>query len=89
MKNPEELKGNINKLAKEAGKGYLLEVDVSYPYDLHNLHNDLTFMCKRRKINGVQKLVLNLYNKKKYIIYISALDHVLKHKFALDKQGQI
>ena len=56
VENPEELKGNISKLDKKAGKGYLLEVNVSYPNILHNLHNDLQFMCKRRNINGVQKL---------------------------------
>ena len=33
MENPNELEDNIEKLAKEAGKGYLLEVDVSYPDD--------------------------------------------------------
>ena len=57
VKNPDKLEGNISELAKEAGKGYLLEVDESYPNDLHNLHNDLPFMCEKRKINGVQKLV--------------------------------
>ena len=31
VENPDKLKGNVKKLAKEAGKGYLLEVDISYP----------------------------------------------------------
>ena len=57
VENPNELKGHISKLAKESGKGNLLEVDISYLNDLHNLHNDLQFMCKKMKINGVQKLV--------------------------------
>ena len=56
--------------AKEPGKGYLLEVDVSYPDDLHDLHNNLLFMCEKRKINGVQKQVPNLYDEKKYVIHI-------------------
>ena len=29
----------------EVGKGYLLEADMSYPDDLHNLHNNLPFIC--------------------------------------------
>ena len=37
-------------------KGYLLEVDVSYPKDLHNSLNDLPFMCERMKINGIEKI---------------------------------
>ena len=85
VENPEELKGNISKLAKEAGKGYILDVDVSYPDILHDLHNNLTFMCEKRKINGVQKLVPNLYDKKKYIIHIAALNQALKHGLVLDK----
>ena len=48
--------------------GYLLEVDVSYPKELHDLHNDLPFMCTKMKMNGVEKLIPNLYYKRKYII---------------------
>ena len=40
-------------------KGYLLEADVSYRKELHDLHNDLPFMCERMKINGVEKLTPN------------------------------
>ena len=36
----------ISKLAAHTDKGYLLEVDVSYPRELHNSHNDLPFMCE-------------------------------------------
>ena len=54
--NPNE----IPELATQTDKGYLLEVDVSYPRELHNPHNDLPFMCERIEINGVEKLVPNL-----------------------------
>ena len=46
------------------------EVDVSYPKELHNPHNDLPFMCERMEINGVEKLVPNLRDKKNYVIHI-------------------
>ena len=85
MENPDELRGNISELAKEAGKCYLLEVDVSYPNDLLNLHNNLPLICEKRKISEVQKLVPNLYDKKKYIIHITALDQALEHGLVLDK----
>ena len=78
---PEE----ISKLAKLENKGYLLEVDIKYPKELHDSHNDLPFMCKKLRINGVEKLVPNLFDKKKYVIHIRALDQALKHGLILEK----
>ena len=75
----------ILKLAKRRSKGYLLEVDVRYPRELHDSHNDLPFMCERMKINGVEKLIPNLYDKKRYVIHITALDQALKHGLVLER----
>ena len=69
----------ISKLAKLENKRYLLEVDVKYPKELHDSHNDLPFMCKKLNINGVEKLVPNLFDKKKYVIHIRALDQASKY----------
>ena len=66
-------------------KGYLLEVDVSYPINLHDEHNDLPFLCERMDINGVEKLVQNLRDKKNYIIHIQALNQALQHGLKIDK----
>ena len=74
----------ISELATRTDKGYILEVDVSYPKDLHNSHNDLPFMCERMEINGVEKLVPNLRDKKNYAIHIQALNQVLQHGLRLD-----
>ena len=43
----------IRKLARCEDKGYVLEVDVSYPKELHDSHNDLPFMCEQMMIIGV------------------------------------
>ena len=75
----------ISKLAKCKSKGYLLEVDVRYPKELHNSHNDLHFMCERMKINGVEKLIPNLYYKKRYVIHIRVLEQALKHGLVLER----
>ena len=53
----------IGKLASRTDKGYLLEVDVKYPRDLHDQHNNLPFMCQRMEINSIEKLVPNVPNK--------------------------
>ena len=76
---------DISRLTKIKDKGYLLEVDVSYPRDLHNSHNDLPFMCERMKIGGIEKLVPNLHDKQNYIIHIRALDQALAHRLILDR----
>ena len=36
----------VDKLSKRTDFGYLLEVDVKYPTELHNSHNELPFMCE-------------------------------------------
>ena len=65
--------------------GYLLEVDVRYPRNLHDYHNDLPFMCAKMKINGIEKLVPNLYYKHKYVIHVRALAQVLEHGLVIEK----
>ena len=40
------LKETINLMVK-TDCGYLLEVDVKYPKELHDHHNDLPFMCEK------------------------------------------
>ena len=46
----------------------ILEVDLEYPRDLHDLHNDYPLTPERLKIN-VEKLIPNLWDKKKYIAH--------------------
>ena len=74
--------GNVSTFTYEY-KGYLLEVDVKYPKELHDSHDDLPFMCERMKIKGVEKLILNLFDKKRYI-HIRALDQASKHGLVLE-----
>ena len=46
---------------------YFIEADVQYPEKLHELHNDLSFLPKRTKIEKIEKLVSNLHDKEKYL----------------------
>ena len=78
-------RNEISELATRTDKGYVLEVDVSYTKELHNSHNDLPFLCERMEINGVEKLVPNLRDKKNYVIHIQALNQVLQHGLRLDR----
>ena len=78
---PEE----INDLSKRDGIGYIFEVDVKYPTEIHESHDELPFMSERTEINGVTKLVPNLNDKKGYVIHIRALAQALGHGLILEK----
>ena len=69
----------ISELATRTDKDYILEVNVSYSREFHNPNNDLSFMCERMEINGVEKLVPNLRDKKIYVIHIQALNQAPQH----------
>ena len=63
----------IKNYNKKSDKGYFPEIDVQYPEDLHELHNDLPFLPERMKIGKVEKLFTNLHYKTGYVIYIRNL----------------
>ena len=78
----EEFIKNYNENDKN---GYILEVDVRYPKELHKLHSDLPFLPKRMEINKCKKLVCNLYDKKKYVVHINSLKQALNHGLKFKK----
>ena len=50
-----------------------LEVDLEYPEQLHNLHNDYPLAPERIKIGNVEKLISNLNNKTNYVVHYENL----------------
>ena len=80
---------DLNKYTSNSSKGYVLEVDLEYPKQLQELHNDYPLApdkieIKREMlsnyqlkiadlynitIGNVKKLVLNFFDKDKYVIY--------------------
>ena len=70
----------MNKYERNNWKNYscILELDLEYPKDLHDLHNDYPLaperiMCK----NKVEKLIPNLQDKEKYVIHYKNLKQYL------------
>ena len=55
----------------------ILEVDLEYPKKLHNLHNDYPLAPEQIEVNKVEKLIPNLWNKKKYVIHYENLKQYL------------
>ena len=75
----------IKNYNEDSDEGYIFEVDVKYPRRLHDLHSDLPFLPKRMKIDKCKKLVCNLRNKKKYVVYIRSLKQTLNYGLKLKK----
>ena len=52
----------------------ILEVDLEYPTELHDLHNEYPLAAERLTINKVEKLVPNLNDKSKYVVHHKTLE---------------
>ena len=79
----------IDMLVKNDKGAYLLEVDVEYPKELHENHNELPFLTERMKVGRVEKLVPNLKDKKGYVVHVKALNQELKHDLKLKKVHRV
>ena len=51
----------------------ILEVDLEYPKELHDLHNDYPLAPESIKMGSVSKLIPNLNNKAKYLLHYENL----------------
>ena len=49
---------------ENSDRGYFLEVDVEYPKNLFNSHEDLSFLTEIKKLRKVKKLVCGTEDKK-------------------------
>lgn len=83
----DDIKKNIIEIPDTAETGYVLEVDLEYPVELHDEHNDLPF-CPENMIppgSKYSKLIPNLLNKKNYVIHYVYLKQCLQFGLKLTK----
>ena len=96
----------VMKYSDDDDTGYILEVDLDYPKELHDLQKDYPLApeimsISENMLSQVQKdihkyyygkdasdeksnkLVLNVMDKKKYVLHISALKFYLQHGLSL------
>lgn len=78
---------DITQIPDDSPEGYLLEVDLEYPKNKHDLHKDLPFCAEHiSPPNSKQKkLMTTLYNKKNYIIHYKNLKQAIAHGLLLKK----
>ena len=63
----------------------ILEVDLEYPKELHDSHNDYPLCPERVDCNKVEKLIPNLRDKKNYVIHYKNLMQCLNLGMKLKK----
>lgn len=71
--------------------GYILEVDIHTPSELHDLHNDHPFLAESKiPPNGkFKKLIADFAPKQKYKIHIRNLKQAIKHGLIVTKVHRI
>ena len=78
-----------DKLVKKDKKGYLLEVDVEHPKELHENHKELPFLAEKMKIGSKEELIPYLKDKNGYEVHIKKLNQALKHGLKLRKEYRV
>ena len=63
----------------------ILEVDLEYPEELHDYHNEYPLAPEKLEIDNVKKLVPNLRNKEKYVVHHENLKQYLNLGIKLTK----
>ncbi|XP_025406062.1 uncharacterized protein LOC112680241 [Sipha flava] len=73
----------------EVGRVY--EVDISYPKDLHELHNDLPFLPENSVLPGskLSKLMATLGSRKNYVVHYLNLKQAVANKLKVNKVHRV
>lgn len=66
-------------------RGCTLEVDLEYPTELHDKHNDYPLAPESMEVNGTKKLIPHLGDRKNYVIHHEALRQYLGYGLKLKK----
>jgi len=72
-------------IALDSPTGYILKIDLEYPQYLHDAHANLTFRRNKSLCKRQDKLLVTLYNKKRYVIHYRNLQQCVRHELQLTK----
>ncbi|XP_046806281.1 uncharacterized protein LOC124419759 [Lucilia cuprina] len=82
---------SLDSLTNDHKYGYILEVELKYPQEVHDLHNSLPFCSEKKALNDSkeEKLFADLNHKYNYVIYYKNLQQCLKHGLKLERIHKI
>ena len=82
---------NIYEIPEDSDYGYILQIDIDYPEDLHDFHNEYPLLPEKICPPGgkIPKLLANLNNKTNYIVHYKNLLQALKMGLKLKKIHRI
>ncbi|XP_057656772.1 uncharacterized protein LOC130894170 [Diorhabda carinulata] len=82
---------DVMSVADNSSVGYILQVDLEYPHELHDLHRDFPFAPEHRKPVGsnYSKLMTTLYCKKEYTVHYRNLKQMLANGLKIKKIHKI
>ena len=76
-------------IVESEGFGCFLEVDLEYPDEWHDLHNDFPLAPESLVLNGFPKLTQNLRNKKRMVLHGENLKQYLSLGMKLKKVWRV
>ena len=82
--SPSQLE-NWERYCAKIGRGCILEVDLEYPQELHDLHSDYPLARDHLQMGRVEKLIPNLYRKENYVVHYKALRMYVKYGLKVTK----
>jgi hypothetical protein len=77
---------DILNIPDDSPKGFILEVDLSYPKELHDSHSDFPLAAENQNL---PKLLTMLYDKEKYVLHYTTLKLYLKLGLKLKKVHKV
>ncbi|KAJ8949419.1 hypothetical protein NQ318_007519 [Aromia moschata] len=80
---------DITQIPDDGPQGFILEVDVYYPQELHDMHSDLPFLVENmvppNSKSKLKKLIPNLNDKINYVVHYKNLQQAIKNGLVLKK----
>lgn len=83
LSEQEKIDLDVMSIKEDSSEGYVFEVDIYYPQELHDKHSDLPFLAEQiippTGTSKIPKLIPNLNDKRKYVIHYRTLQQAIQN----------